>query len=414
QVPRPPDVVGHMAHAVSRRHVLKRALAGTSAAVVGESLIARSALADPTLPPLPAQVAGTGTVVDSALPSAKALQRDVQRMVDFGPRLTGSASQDKYLDWLEKEFAKAGCQILPRKTHPVELWEAQDYGLQLLEGSNAGPVHVSSYFPRSGETPAGGVEGELVYCGALPPLQLSANDPTNPVAALQRFVGELPDALQALLNGLPAGSLQGNVALIDLPFPPPLTEAWLSFELTYSYWPGHTAADQMARDYRRGWILGGQFGSQLQQLGAVGAVFILDASKAALDGDYVPFSDGPQGVPMLHVDRDTGAFLRKQAQSRPKVRSRSARPRPRPRRPISRRSSRGRRATTRSSSSTRTPTGRTSPRRTAASCRWRSRATCSRSRPRSARGVRRSSPPGRGTWRRTCRRRRAGSTNTPT
>jgi hypothetical protein len=309
-----------MGFAVSRRQVLKRALAGTSAAVVGESLVARSALADPTLPPLPAQVAGTGTVVDSALPSAKHLERDVQRMVDFGPRLTGSDSQNAYLDWLEKEFARAGCQILPRKTHAVELWEAQDYGLSLLQGPNPGPVHVSSYFPRSGETPAGGVEGELVYCGAVPPLQISANDPTNPVAALQRFVSELPDALQALLDGLPAGSLQGNVALIDLPFPPPLTEAWLSFELTYSYWPGHTAADQMARDYRRGWILGGQFGSQLSQQGAVGAVFILDASKAALDGDYVPFSDGPQGVPMLHVDRDTGAFLRKQAQSRPKVR----------------------------------------------------------------------------------------------
>src|SRR5438270_706412 len=80
------------------------------------------------------------------------------------------------VDWLEREFAKAGCAILPRTTHPVDLWQVRDYGLRLLEGPQAGPVHVSSYFPRSGETPAGGVEGELVYCGAVPTLQLSAND----------------------------------------------------------------------------------------------------------------------------------------------------------------------------------------------------------------------------------------------
>ena len=308
-----------MPHALSRRQILKHAMAGTSAFVGSAALTSRSALADPALP-LPAPVAGANAVVGRALPSARALRRDVQRMVDFGPRLTGSAEQDAYVDWLEREFAKAGCAILPRTTHPVDLWQVRDYGLRLLEGPQAGPVHVSSYFPRSGETPAGGVEGELVYCGAVPTLQLSANDETNLVAAIQRFAADLPDALAALLAGLPAGGLQGNVALIDLPLPPPLTEGVFLSLLTYSYWPGHTVADQAARDYRRNWLLGGQLGSQLQQLGAAGAVFILDASRKALDGDYLPFSDGPQGVPMLHVDRDTGAFLRRQAESRPRVR----------------------------------------------------------------------------------------------
>src|SRR3954469_22590460 len=141
---------------VSRRQLLQRALAGTSMAIVGESALARRAMGDPTLPPLPAPVAGADGVIDRALPSAQALKADVQRMVDFGPRLTGSAGHNAYIDWLEREVSSAGCRIPPRKTHPVELWEVQRYGLRLLEGSKPGPVHVCSYFPRSGETPRGG------------------------------------------------------------------------------------------------------------------------------------------------------------------------------------------------------------------------------------------------------------------
>jgi hypothetical protein len=76
-------------------------------------------------------------------------------------------------------------------------------------------------------------------------------------------------------------------------------------------------------DYKRPWTVPGVAGvptAPFQALGAIGVVFIVDASYEAFKGTYGPFESGFEALPALYVDRDTGAALRSIAAARPKTR----------------------------------------------------------------------------------------------
>jgi hypothetical protein len=218
------------------------------------------------------------------LPSASAVRADIQRMVDLGPRFTGTAGHGRFVDWLEEELLKAGCVMLPRDHVPVEMWEADGFGLDLLSGSGKGKAKVASYYPRSQETGPAGVSGPLVNAAA------------------------------------PAANPQGAIFLVDLPAPAPLTAGAFLPLTTYTYWPGHTDADFAASDYKRPWIAPGVSGAptaQYKAQGAIGVVYILDAPYEAIRDIYAPFENGFEDLPALFVDRDTGAKLRELALSAP-------------------------------------------------------------------------------------------------
>jgi hypothetical protein len=205
-------------------------------------------------------------------------------MVDFGPRLTGTPAHDNFIDWVQDELERAGCLIYPRDEKPFTYWDAQRWGLDVLGGATPKPVKVSSYYPRSGETPGAGVTGKLV-----------------PAARLDQIAG--------------------NVVLIDPKLPPQLTESFLIANANYFHWSGHQP--EPTRDYKRAWVATAGPGPILQRyqdMGAVGAVFVLDASYEAALGAYVPFNEGFYDCPALWVDRDTGAALAQAAQTTPTVR----------------------------------------------------------------------------------------------
>jgi hypothetical protein len=278
---------------LTRRGLLGRAAAGVAAGALGS-----------TLPGL-----GFGTAAGASrrvvpLPSAKQVRADFQRMVDFGPRLTGSRGHDRFVDWLRREFVAAGADLLPCDDYAYERWSAGRFGLDLLDGSQPGAVKVATYYTRSQETPEGGIEGPLVYGGTLP------RDPAD----LASWASALP--------GTAGGSPEGSILLVDLPFPAPLTAAAFLPLATYLHWPGHTEADWAAIDYSRSWIMPG-LGVPLapfEATGAAGVVFIVDRSYEALAGNYLPFDHGYEPLPALYVDRDTGRALREQAAARPKSR----------------------------------------------------------------------------------------------
>ena len=52
-----------------------------------------------------------GTVVP--LPRPEQVRAEVQRMVDFGPRLTGYPGHDEFCTWVEDEMRAAGLEIAP-------------------------------------------------------------------------------------------------------------------------------------------------------------------------------------------------------------------------------------------------------------------------------------------------------------
>jgi hypothetical protein len=251
------------------------------------------------------------------------VQKEIQRMVDFGPRLTGSASHNAYIHWLEREFTHAGLELIPCDVYETERWLAEDYGLEVLEGPEAGPVQVAAYYPRSQQTSGAGVSGPLVYCGTVPPLSLSGEDPAALQDALAAYPGELQSWATAL-SGTLGSTTQGAVLLIDVPAPVPLTTAlFLPPYSTYLSWPGHNEAEWVGADYKRPWLVPGVAmapTSPFGELGGVAVVFIVDASYEAFRGCYGPFESGFQDLPALYVDRDTGTRLRSLAGSRPNTR----------------------------------------------------------------------------------------------
>jgi hypothetical protein len=296
--------------AISRRDLLGRAAKGGAALALGTQLAAPRSAAGRVRRQRPVP-----------LPSPRQVRADFTRMVDFGPRLTGSESHNQYIAWLEDEFTQAGLELMPCDVYQTDRWLTQQAGLQLLAGPSAGQVNVAAYYPRSAQTPAAGITGPLVYGGTAPSLSVSGTDLNAAQAALARYPGELASWAQGL-SGLVAGGTQGSVLLVDLPIPPPLDSAVFLPSATYLSWPGHSLADWATSDYKRLWIEPG-LGIPLapfQSLGAAAVVFIVDASHAALKGGYLPFGHGLEPVPALYVDRDTGEQLRALAASRPSSR----------------------------------------------------------------------------------------------
>lgn len=255
------------------------------------------------------------------IPSPAQVRADYAQMVAFGPRLTASAEHGNYIAWLEDEFTAAGLQLLPGDQYHTDRWLAQQYGLEILEGSGAGPVRIACYYPRSTVTPPQGVTGPLVYGGAAPAPSVSLTDIGSLEAAAARYPAEVASWARGL-SGTPAGGAQGGILLVDLPVPPPATGAIFLPAATYLNWPGHNTADWAMSDYKRLWIEPGLSIplAPFQALGASAVVFIVDASYEALKGGYLPFTHGFEPLPALYVDRDTGRRLRGIAAARPKSR----------------------------------------------------------------------------------------------
>jgi hypothetical protein len=296
-----------MQEPLSRRTLLGRAALGASS-IVSARAFALSTSAAAARRPIP-------------LPSPRQVRADFTRMVEFGPRLTASESHNSYVAWLEHEFVRAGLELLPCDGYTTERWLAQDVRLDVLDGPAAGPVKIATYYPRSQETPASGVTGPLVYGGAAPALSASGTD----VGALQAAIARYPADLQSWAGGIGgtlAGGTQGSILLVDLPMPVPLTTGALLPLATYLNWQGHSLADWATSDYKRIWIEPGLSIplAPFQAMGAIGVVFVVDASFPALAGGYLPFTHGFEPLPALYVDRDTGTRLRALAMGRPRTR----------------------------------------------------------------------------------------------
>lgn len=268
---------------MSRRAVLRGA-AGVGAAVTlsgiaGAALPATAAAAPATAPAAkPAPPVRFGV-----LPTAADLQRDVERMVGFGPRFTGSDGHNAFLDWTVQQWQAAGCTILPPDNQTFQRWLATDWSLEIIDGQGVGPVRVASYYPYGGETPAGGAIGKLVT-----PAQIAAGTATA----------------------------AGNIILVDTGVPAYETLGQFTDPAgpVFVNWPDDSWE---LRNYQRLWTAAGTGGNIA---GAAGAVYILDATFEACLGNYSPFGRAYQHFPALYVDRDAGAALKHVVAANPTVR----------------------------------------------------------------------------------------------
>ena len=142
-----------------------------------------------------------------------------EELDDRGLRATGSKQNESYIDVLHERLLRAGVAQVREESVSFDRWSPSDWGIDIVSGSDAGPVATASYVPYSGSLPAEGSVAPLVYVAA---------------------------------EGTPApGSLRGKIALLEVKIPPSKlkTLAALSYD---RYDPSNVLAAE--RDYARVWL----------------------------------------------------------------------------------------------------------------------------------------------------------------
>ena len=93
--------------------------------------------------------------------SSEALHSEVEAMNRFGARLTGSAAHKSFIGYIKNQLRDMGIKVYS-DPHFFNRWEARKASIVLHNANHTVDVPVSSVFPYSGETPPGGITGELV------------------------------------------------------------------------------------------------------------------------------------------------------------------------------------------------------------------------------------------------------------
>jgi hypothetical protein len=245
------------------------------------------------------------------LPTAHDVRAEVQRMVDFGHRLTGSRGHAAFCAWLEDELRAAGFEIGPHDVYDYDHYDVGEFGLELLEGDQAGPIDVATSYVRSIGTPPGGVAGPLVLADGFPTTGIveALIDPDAASAAVRAWVAAAP-----------LDDYRDSILLVELTAPGELDASGLIALSAYLQWDGHSAEDWSALDYTRAWMGPWLELVDLAPLGVKGVVLTTRASMDMLRGNNSPHVARPQPLPALVVDRETGARLRAAANARPTAR----------------------------------------------------------------------------------------------
>jgi hypothetical protein len=249
---------------VSRRRFMESAISASTLGILG-----RQAL-------LP--VASGATVPDyrpNLLPSQKEVWDWQVWMAKLGPKYTGNKAHVTFVEFLASRLKEYGLDV-QREHYTFPRWEARRWELTVKPSSGASfRAPVTSYFPYSGQTPAAGVTGDLVFAGHAPSFEL--------------------------------GGLQGKVALVDF------AVNVRHFSEMYKPWGVYPPEAHFPADVHpaRGGV---NDLAQFQKAGAVGVILAwTDISDANAKDQYSPFSRPPQGVPGLYVGRETGAKLKEMA-----------------------------------------------------------------------------------------------------
>ncbi len=213
-----------------------------------------------------------------------------RRMVELGPRLTGSPALDAWHDQLAHELEVMGLEVQREKV-PVTWWDHQEWSLDLLDGDTAEPIELSSYYPYSGFTSEEGVTAEIVDIGKGLPQDFILNDVAGKIVFLE--VDLLPLTL-ALFYGTASYVHDPDLNTTPLTDYTRMSLSILTPQLSILP-PEQTTALALA-----------------EMQGAVGAVISLQGSRDNVAGQYSPFHAGPgdHQVPAVYVDRETGDALK--------------------------------------------------------------------------------------------------------
>lgn len=215
---------------------------------------------------------GGGAFRKELLPSRKEIWDQQVWMAMLGPKYTGNQAHTTFVEFIATELHKAGLEV-ERMHYTFPRWDARRWNLTIAPSSGASfKAPVTSYFPYSGETPAAGVTGDLVFAG------------TNPAFTLD--------------------GVQGKVALVDF------ATSVRQWSKVYRTWGTNPPGEMFPASLKpaRGAV------NDLTVFRKAGALAVIlgwtDVSDANAADQYTPFSRPPQGIPGVYVGRETAARLK--------------------------------------------------------------------------------------------------------
>jgi len=252
----------------SRRRFMKWAAAASTLAVTPRAYTETI--------PLPWEVQGVG-FRPALLPSQKEVWDNVTWMAKLGPKFTGNRAHTQFVEFLATHLQSLGLDFT-RDRYTFPRWEAKRWEIGVRPASGQPfNVPVTSYWPYSGQTPAEGVTGELVYGGAHPGYQLSG--------------------------------VEGKIVFVDIANEP------ANWGETYQPWgvlpPGTAFPAQHSMLRSPVSKL-----SAFQKAGAAGVILgWTNVSDGNAADQYSPFGAALQNIPALYVGGDAGTRLKAMAGS---------------------------------------------------------------------------------------------------
>lgn len=297
----------------------------------GDSTVPQTA-AGQSLPPLTAvqclAAAAPAQNADPALLATASQVRAWQEQVDqfdHGFRPTGSDAEQAYIDQLAAQLTAMGASDVVEEPYGFTQWTAQTATLSLIQGGASLPIKIAAYMPYSGQTGVQGVEGPLLYLpeftaadvtGAL----LGALQQRDPLHAVSLLLSNLDDFLSSTVSGvvsltqfLAAHDFRGQVVVYDVPR---VTLPLGVFTALASYVNNSSGTSGPLVPYSRPYIdmlFTILINRALMLAGASAAIGVIDYPPTEADGSYYPFSGmGQNAIPLLYLDRATGAALKQQ------------------------------------------------------------------------------------------------------
>jgi hypothetical protein len=197
----------------------------------------------------------------------------------LGARPTGSAAQQRYVDWIEKELKAIDGVTVSEQPFTIDRWQSTSASLALQVGGTWKDLPVAAPIHYAQATPKGGVTAPLV---AIPD-----DEPITDANARGRIV----------VRPAPAGSVPQSVFTLPL-------VTWSTYDPHHTIDPKGTFFGDFLNYSKRVDDL-----AAAAKAGAAGVVFVKDLARTQVVGHIEPYEGVVSPTPGVWVGADEGEML---------------------------------------------------------------------------------------------------------
>ncbi len=210
----------------------------------------------------------------SAFASEAQLLDWARQLESFGPRPTGSAAHDQYIDWIEDEVSAIPGIRTSELTYEIDRWDTGGATLS-VGGAN---VPLAGAVPFSAATPAGGAAAQLVHI------------PTG--------------------TAITAANAAGKIVVRDLPWNNVPNALFFPPLLGWNVYDPALTINLLGSDSTEVLAQAGIDAAAAKTAGAAGVLMVSQLPRDQIDGTYAPYEGLPLGIPAAFVGVDEGTSLK--------------------------------------------------------------------------------------------------------